>query len=125
MKHLFATFVALVFSATRIDGGGAYPPHPLIKDCRIVKEYGFASKVFDLYGDVRIVTDPDEWADFDVKINEVTAALYVKKVETRPRKCGEWRFVDSSKHADFTISIVAESEDFTVCFVDSDPGSAY
>lgn len=125
MKRLFITFIALVFSAVSIANKTPQPKHPLIKDCKIVKEYGFVSKTFSLYGDVKIITDPKKWADFDVKINTGQAALYVKAVKSEPRRCGEWRFVDSEKDADFTVSFVKESEDFTICFVDSDPGTSY
>ncbi|MDR2564367.1 MAG: hypothetical protein LBC98_10590 [Prevotellaceae bacterium] len=125
MKRLFITFIALVFSAVSIANKTPKQGHPQIKDCKIVKEYGFVSETISLYGDVKIITDPKKLATFDVKIKKEIAALDVKVVKTIPRRCGEWRFVDSEKDADFTVSFVDESEDFTICFVDDNPGSAY
>jgi hypothetical protein len=99
--------------------------HPLIKDCKIVKEYGLMSRTISLYGDVKVITDPKRLATFDVKIKKRIATLDVKIVETLPRRCGEWRFVDNEKDADFTVSFVDELEDFTICFVDDNPGTSY
>ncbi|MDR1896550.1 MAG: hypothetical protein LBR10_07160 [Prevotellaceae bacterium] len=110
-------------------GSGVCDQHPLIKDCAITKEYGFMSETFRLYGDVKIVTDPKEHADFRVKLVESPglAAVYVKKVAFRPTQCGEWRFTDSAEAAHFTVRFVPEGEweHFTIRFVDSDPGSPY
>ena len=109
------------------------PDHPLIKDCSITKNYGTVSKTFFLWGTVRIITDPREYADFDVKIVPTPglAAMYVQKVTAPPYYCGRWRFVNSQQEKDekekatFTVRFVDEMEDFTVCFVESEPGSRY
>jgi hypothetical protein len=122
---MFGTFGTLGTLGT----AGSLPQatHPLIKDCKIVKEYGFVSETFKLYGDVKIITDPKKFATFDVKVNREAASLYVRLVEKSPVECGQWRFVDNEKDADFTIFIVEESEDFSICFVGEgeNHGTAY
>jgi hypothetical protein len=100
--------------------------HPLIKDCKITKDFGFMKQTWSLYGNVKVVT---EHADFDVKIVPTPglAAMYVKKMSSTPTQCGEWRFVDSIEKASFTVRFVPESEweHFTICFVKDNPGSRY
>jgi hypothetical protein len=125
MKRLFITFIVFILSAISVANSAPTADHPLIKDCKIEKKYGFVSKTFSLYGDVKIITDPKKFATFDVKIKKGMAALYVQIVKTTPKKCGQWRWVDDEKDADFTVEFVDESEDFTICFVDDDPGTSY
>ncbi|MDR3287082.1 MAG: hypothetical protein LBT27_06540 [Prevotellaceae bacterium] len=108
----------------------AQSEHPLIKDCAITKNFGMSSETFFLWGHVRVVTDPKEYADFNVKIvsSPALADVYVKRVTSAPFECGEWHFVTSKKDAPpFTVTIrfVTEWEEFTICFVDSNPGSRY
>ncbi|MDR2652190.1 MAG: hypothetical protein LBC68_07745 [Prevotellaceae bacterium] len=100
-----------------------------VVNCRITKEYGFETKTVSLFGNVKVVTDPNEYAEFKVRIikeNQCCADLFVKIVNTEPEQCGEWRFVKSEKDAWITVRFVEEGwEDFTIRFVTSDPGSAY
>jgi hypothetical protein len=124
MKRLFITFIVFILSAISVANSAPTADHPLIKDCKIEKKYGFVSETFELWGNVKIITDPKKFATFDVNISKEYADLYVKLVDN-PNSCGQWRWVDDEKDADFTIRIVDESEDFSICFVDADPGTAY
>jgi hypothetical protein len=99
--------------------------HPYIKDCRITKRFGMASMTYGLWGKVKIVTDPKEHSDFDVKLCPNLASLYVKKVKSDAHQCGEWQFVDDVKEADFSVRFVSEGETFTICFVKDMPGTIY
>ncbi|MDR1553971.1 MAG: hypothetical protein LBS69_11010 [Prevotellaceae bacterium] len=101
----------------------------MIKDCAITKDFGFMSKTFELWGTVRIVTDPKEHSDFDVRLvkSPGLAAMYIKITE-KPSKCGEWRFVKNAEDADFSIRFITDKDEwvnFTICFVNSEPGSRY
>ncbi|MDR0726403.1 MAG: hypothetical protein LBF59_10420 [Prevotellaceae bacterium] len=107
----------------------AQTEHPLIKDCSITKNFGFMSETFFLWGTVRIITDPKEHVDFHVKIvpSPALADMYIKPVKSGTFECGEWRFVSAENAPPFTFTVrfVKEMEEFTICFVDSDPGSRY
>jgi hypothetical protein len=123
MKKLVC-IVLLIFAASAATAQGQ---HPLISDCSITKDFGMMSETFRLYGNVKVVTDPKEYADFRVKVVKAPglAAVYVKKVTEKPLDCGEWRFVESTEKATFTVRFVTEMEHFTIRFVDSNPGSRY
>jgi hypothetical protein len=118
-------FILLFLCAA--GAAAAQAQHPWIKDCAITKEYGFMSETFRLAGNVKLITDPKEHADFNVKVvgSPGGAAMYVKKVTACPCVCGEWRFVEAIKDAYFTVRFVKEWEDFTMVFVTEYPGSRY
>jgi hypothetical protein len=114
---LITTFIAFVANAQ----------HHLIKDCVATLDFGFESKIIYLSGKVKVITDPKEYADFNVKVitSSEFADVYVKKVKTRPSECGEWQFVESKKDAEFTVRFVDKGEDFDIKFVTSNPGCRY
>jgi hypothetical protein len=107
--------------------GFAQSNHPLIKDCEITQEHGLASTTKSLWGNIKVVTNPKEYAELNVKIVSTPglADVYVKTVSTPPDQCGEWRFIKSAKDAWFTVRFVDAGEDFTICFVKSEPGCRY
>ena len=74
-------------------------------------------KGIPLYGDVMIVSSA---ADFEVEIVNSARDLYVLSTNSRPEKCGEWRFVTSNP--DFTIKLVNSKADFCIEYVSSFPG---
>jgi hypothetical protein len=107
----------------------AQPKHPLIKNCTITKSFGMMRQTWNLWGNVKVVTDPEEYADFDVKAvsKPDLADLYVVRKNTKREAidCGEWHFVTDGEDANFTIRFVTEWEEFSIRFVDSMPGTVY
>jgi hypothetical protein len=109
MKHLF--FIAFLMAVTCLN---AQNP---IQDCEITQNFGMMSQTFTMCGSVRVVTDPKEYVDFEVKVvkgNE-PADLHVKVVKRTPYECGEWRWVNSNES--FTIRFVDKWPSFTIKFV--------
>jgi hypothetical protein len=99
-----------------------------IKDCSYTKDFGMSSTTYSLWGTIRIVTDPKEHADFNVKILPQAEAADIRvKIVNNPSGCGEWKLVFSKDTAfiNFTIRFVKKDEHFTIKFVDAIPGSSY
>jgi hypothetical protein len=118
MKKLFLslllTFCACaVFAQVEIDG------------CRAILHHGQVTISFVLSGRVRVVTNPKEYADFDIRVttNPREANFFVRKVQSPPFECCLWQFVRSGE--DFTVRFVKELEDFTVMFVSSGHSVGY
>jgi hypothetical protein len=115
MKHLF--FIAFLMAVTCLN---AQNP---IQDCEITKNFGMMSQTFTLHGGVRVVTDPKEYVDFEVKVvkeNE-PADLRVKIVKGNTSECGEWRWVNSNES--FSIRFVDKWPSFTIRYVKSNEWS--
>lgn len=74
--------------------------------CKYTRDYGMETVTFDLWGDVRVVTNPHE-ADILVYLvkDDGAADLVVTWVDD-PYGCGQWHKVD-------------KGELFSVCFTDS------
>jgi hypothetical protein len=66
-----------------------------------------------LYGDVQIL-EAGSGAMFKVRIAN-PAALDVRRINGKPKNCGDWQFVYN--WPDFTIEFVDDNEDFTIRFV--------
>jgi hypothetical protein len=114
MKHLLLTVFLLAAGTCFAQ---SYRP---VKDCKITKSYGMMTRTWRLSGNVKIITDPKEFADLRVKIVDSAASISVKIVTYTPGECGEWRWATDKNglQPKFTIRIVDdESYDFTVRFV--------
>jgi hypothetical protein len=118
--------ILILFITAFAFNAKAQQEHPFIKDCNITMEYGMMTRTLSLWGNVKVVTKPMD-ADFNVKIEKSCGAadLYVVKVTSKATECGEWRFVNSEKEADFTVCFVNDGADFSICFTPSDPGCRY
>jgi hypothetical protein len=96
-----------------------------IKNCTCSKSHGMVSEGRSLWGNVKIVSDPKEFADFNVYIcKKYGGDLRVMLVRRPARECGEWRLVSNKEKAFFSVRFVEEPElaDFTIKFVKSNPG---
>ncbi|MDR3350356.1 MAG: hypothetical protein LBN98_01745 [Prevotellaceae bacterium] len=109
---------------TAVSVAQAQKRHPFIEDCAITKNFGLVSETIRLRGNVRIITDPEEHADFRVKLISAPglASVYIKIV-SHPAGCGEWKWVTSGE--DFSIRFVDEMELFTIRIVTDMPGCPY
>ncbi|MDR1737976.1 MAG: hypothetical protein LBR66_04050 [Candidatus Symbiothrix sp.] len=113
MKRL----ILLTFFLT--SGICSLPQETLINGCRITVYYSNdSSREFTPCGNVFVETNPRRRADLYVRVvADSTRATYkVFQCTDTPKKCGEWRFVNKRRDADFTIKYVAEFYDCSIFF---------
>ncbi len=111
MKRIYLFFLLSALSAITPALSRSKIEH--CHGCYFDRDYGFYTKIFRLYGKVRVV-NTNECPDLRVFLTHVEAGEYIdmkiKWVTHNPLYCGEWQRVDSG-------------EDFTVAFV-NDPSEA-
>lgn len=107
-KYIFILFSLVSFNLFAEDWDPCICsdcPNPA-KGCQYTIESGMTSRTFELWGNVRVVSNPLE-ADITVYlVKDGGADLVVSWVDKEPDGCGQWRKVDSN-------------ENFTICFVNS------
>ncbi|MCQ2351262.1 MAG: hypothetical protein MJ003_04735 [Paludibacteraceae bacterium] len=82
-----------------------------IKDCSITKEYGTVSETFYLSGDMHIVTDPTEFAEFWVYISKPEEYSDITiSFKEHPVECGEWHI---TKNDGFGVRFTSKKEEAT------------
>ncbi|MDR0829838.1 MAG: hypothetical protein LBN95_06985 [Prevotellaceae bacterium] len=103
--------------------GTVFAQNVEINGCAIVRHYYGAGETlqFECYGNVFVVTAPNEHADLYVKVvNSPKYATYkIFRCTDKPRSCGEWRFVTDRKQAKFTVKFVKDNEDFRIYYTDN------
>lgn len=94
-----------------------------INGCTIKVQFASEEETFEAYGDVYVERDIRKYSDLNVRVvtNPKYATYYVCRVTDTPRKCGEWRLVDSPDKAKFIVYFVKDGEfieeDFTIYYV--------
>ncbi len=116
-KYIFIFFVFYI--ATSTPAFSQFDNVKNIEHCRVSLDYGWLKEEFELWGNVRIVSNPNEFAHFRVKVvnDPKITTLWVKIVDN-PSECGEWKWVQNKKQEKFSIRFVDEYEHFSIMFID-------
>lgn len=120
-------FVFVILQFLAISGFAQVPENPNLNldACAYTWEYGMTSETSNLFGTVRIVTDPKEKADLDLFIAKDGdwGDFEVQFVKEKPKhwSCGVWQIVD--KNEDFSIRFVKSrwDADFSIYILDTPP----
>lgn len=119
-------FVFVILQFLAISGFAQVPVNDNLNldACAYTWEYGMMTRTENLFGPVRIVTNPNETADLDIFIAPKGdwSDFDVQFVKEKPKhwSCGVWqivdkgedfsiRFVKSRSNADFSISILGQT----------------
>lgn len=117
MKKFLSVFLFLfalcALNAQEVDVNG----------CTLTLQFASVTETYEAYGDVYVERDIKKHSDLNVRVvtNPKDATYFVYRASDTPRKCGEWRFVDSPDKAKFIIYFVKDGdfleEDFTIYYV--------
>lgn len=94
-----------------------------VNGCTLTLQFASVTETYEAYGDVYVERDIRKFSDLNVRVvtNPRDATYNVYRTTDTPRKCGEWRFVDSPDKAKFIVYFVKDGdfleEDFTIYYV--------
>ncbi len=78
----------------------------------VTGDAGQWEKSFHAFGNVYVVTDPNEWADLEVYVSTSPSSCCIYRCKDKPQDCGEWRFVKNRKDAKFTVRFVKQDDHY-------------
>ena len=94
-----------------------------VNGCTLTLQFASVAETYEAYGDVYVERDIKKYSDLNVRVvtDPKDATYNVYCTTDTPRKCGEWRFVDSPDKAKFIVYFVKDGdfleEDFTIYYV--------
>lgn len=120
-------FVFVILQFLAISGFAQVPENPNLNldACAYTWEYGMMTRTENLFGPVRIVTNPNETADLDIFIAPKGdwSDFDVQFVKEKPKhwSCGVWQIVDTGE--DFSIKFVDSrwKANFSISILDKTP----